>query len=102
MEQNLQKIETLLSKREIDKKLAYYLDKYKEINDFLNIKPTLISRLAKMINKRHPLSSDYPIYVIKDFDYSIQLNTTVDCTELLIALCEYYEKRIIEISQQEI
>ena len=93
-----EKIENLLKEKRAKDELDYYLEKYKAINDFLNIKLSRKQRIKEQLAKKVGVTGEttYPIDMNKTLDASIQLHIEVECKDVLIALRDYYKSKIAE------
>jgi hypothetical protein len=95
-----QKIDLLLKKKRQSDELDKYLDLYRKLDEYIESKPTILDSLKVAIA---PI--DLPIYHSINFrrldipNRQIQIN--VNCSELLLALRDFYARQILDLTEGE-
>jgi hypothetical protein len=98
---NKEKINILLKKKQANDELNRILDLHKKIEEFLELKPIVLDRCkAVLFGDRNLCATQNINYFKKDFPGS-GINIQVKCDELLFALRDFYERRIIALAEGE-
>jgi hypothetical protein len=95
-----EKIKSLLKKKEQNDGLERFLKLYEKLDSYIEARPTALDRIKATII---PLGSDDE-QVINYFRADVSgcnINITVYCDEVMRALRDYYERKIIELMESE-
>jgi hypothetical protein len=94
------RIELLLKKKEGSNELDRFLELYRKLDDFLGKKPTAEDEI-KLAAAPVKIVPKYPISFIRGDIYDLRLNIVSTCEEIAFALRDYYEKKIIELTEAD-
>jgi hypothetical protein len=95
------KIESLLREKSKCEELERCLELYRRIDDFLEKEPTVLDKLKTAVNPIERTSNEEYIDYFRTDIPECHLKITVCCTELLNALRDYYEKKILLLTEEE-
>jgi hypothetical protein len=95
-----EKIKPLLKKKDRDGELERYLCLYEKIDDFIEEEPTVLDRIKTMI-KPQETSALQSFYYVRNGMPDCEISITVYCSEVMHALRDYYERKIIELAEDK-
>jgi hypothetical protein len=94
------RIESLLKKKERNDKLDRLLDLYGRLDSHIEAKPTILDRFKAAKKTPEGPSDQTLIYVRTDIP-GRKIDITVPCNEVLYALRDYYERKIVELMETD-
>jgi hypothetical protein len=97
-------ISRLLEAKDKRDELERLLTLYKKVDDFIEATPTIWDKFNQKLNPS-PKEEEDKLY--HDLNFSrvdipdCDLKITVPCDEILLSLRDYYERKIIELTEQQ-